>query len=117
MRLHTHRILAENRLSSAQWAILSAASYYLPFPIEQFVIEAQLESEDNFSKDELSDALDECLHRGLISLADSTRFDQLDTELDSGMPGHLENGIVLTDDGQRLKEQVGLTLFETVELT
>lgn len=116
MRSYIRRILAESKLTSAQWAILSAASYFLPFPLEQFVIEAQLESEDNFSKDELMDALDECLHRGWISQADSTRFDQLDAEFDSGMTDHLENGIVLTDDGQRLKEKVGLALFETIEL-
>ena len=90
MRLHTHRILVENHLTSPQWAILSAASYYLPFPLEQFVMEAQLESEENFSKDELTDALDECLHHGWISQPDSTRIDQLDAEFDSGMPAHLK---------------------------
>ena len=116
MRQHSHRVLSEYRITPPQWAILFAASYYLPAPVDQFVIEAQLESEENFSTDELSTALDDCLRAGWICGADQTRIQEMSEDCEAFSIDHLENGIVLTDTGTVLKERVSQALLETVEI-
>ena len=61
---HNHRVLVENGISPVEWAILSVTSYFLPALPNQLVIQAQLESEDDFSTDELKIAGVNCGRRG-----------------------------------------------------
>jgi len=116
MRSHNHRVLKEHHITPAQWAILFSASYYLPAPPEQFICVAQLEAEETFSEDELTNAFDECLSCGWIRLIDPERVDLLALEINSDSIGELEHGIVLTDEGHDVKEQISHALMETVEI-
>ncbi len=93
---HNHRVLIESGITPMEWAVLSAASYFLPMSPNQLVIKARLESEDEFSTDELKIAGVSCGRRGWIIQGD--------------------NGITLTEEGRQLKERVGQELMETVEL-
>lgn len=112
----SHRALSESSLSPAQWAILFAASYYLPAPLERFILEAQLESEDNFSVDELNEAIDDCILDGLIFNVDEERLNQLESELGEDNMMLIEDGIVLTDKGLRVKEHVKHALLGIPEV-
>lgn len=116
MRNHIHRVLSQYHLSPAQWAILFAASYYLPAPVHQFVNEAQLEANEDFTIDQLSDAFDECLKFCWICSADETRMHAItdDTNVESAQD--MDKGIVLTDAGNELKETVSRAILETVEI-
>lgn len=96
MCLHHHRVLVENGIMPEEWAILSTASYLLALKPPQFVIQAHLESEDNFSTEELKWAGISCARRGWI-IQDS-------------------EGIRLTDEGLRFRDQMEQELNETVEL-
>ncbi len=116
MRSHNHRVIEEHNLTPAQWAILFSASYYLPAPPEQFICIAQLESEENFSEDELTNAFDECLSHGWIRQIDPERVDLLTLEINTETIGELEHGIVLTNEGCEIKEQISHALMETVEI-
>lgn len=116
MRSHHHRVLSEYNITPAQWAIIFSASYYLPSLPEQFIIEAQLESEENFSETELTDALDECLGQGWICQANLSRIEHLSAEVGPDLLNWRENGIVLTDVGHQIKEEVSHSLMETVEI-
>lgn len=116
MRNHIHRVLSQFHLTPAQWAILFTASYYLPAPVHHFVTEAQLESDEDFTIDQLSEAFDECLKQGWICSADETRLNELADEADMEPVDHLEKGIVLTHAGNELKDTVGQAILETVEI-
>jgi len=117
MRNHTHRVLSEFKMTPAQWAILFTASYYLPAPVNQFVIEAQHESDENFSTDQIMEAFEDCLDYGWICSADHMSHQQFDAdEWESDSSDRLETGIVLTDAGNELKEAVSLAILETVEI-
>lgn len=116
MSSHNHRILWSHNITPAQWAVLFTASYYLPAPPDQFILEVQLESEEDFTEDELADALEECLAHGWISLADSSRIDHLCEEVDPQTVCYREHGIVLTDNGLHRKEQISRHLMEIVEI-
>lgn len=115
MRNHIHRVLSQFHLTPAQWAILFTASYYLPAPVHQFVTEAQLESDEDFTIDQLSEAFDECLNKGWICSADETRILEISDEVNMELH-QLDKGIVLTDAGHELKETVGQAILETVEI-
>jgi len=66
MHAHNHRVLVECGVTPVDWAVLSAISYLLPIQPNQLLIQAQLESEDDFSIDELKSASHNCLRHGWI---------------------------------------------------
>ena len=94
MRLTNHRIFDEFRLPATHWAILLAASYYLPSLFKEFMFEVELEQEGNFSADELLVALASCIRQGWII--------------------QHEYGIVLTDEGRYLKEEISTALLHPI---
>lgn len=96
MHAHNHRVLVENNITPMDWAVLAAISYLLPIQPNQLLIQAQLESEDEFSIDELKNASHNCLRQGWII--------------------QNEEGIALTEEGRVLKERMSKELMETVEL-
>ena len=117
MRNHTHRVLSEFKITPAQWAILFTASYYLPAPMNQFIIEAQLESDENFTSDQMMEAFEDCLDYGWICSADLMHNQQFDAdEWEGDSSDRLETGILLTEAGNELKEEVSLAILETVEI-
>jgi hypothetical protein len=97
----THdRLLDEYQITPAQWAILSTAGFYLLTPLNTFAIQAQLDSEEDFSEDELKSAIHSCEERGWLIDSDySSR--QMEVE-----------GMVLTHAGHRLKEQINYALMQ-----
>ena len=96
MITHHHRVLVENGITPQEWAVLSAASYLLPASPSQLVLQAQLGSEDEFSEFDMKLAGISCGRRGWIIQDDE--------------------GIALTDEGRRVREQIEQELTETVEL-
>lgn len=116
MSTHNHRVLSEFHLTPQQWAILFAASYFLPAPVDQFIVEAQLEADENFTVEELTRAFDECLSNGWIVRANETRTQEFAIELGSENALQPKEGIVLTEAGNKLKELVSHALLETVEI-
>lgn len=93
---HNHRVLVENGITPAQWALLTATSYFLPVLPYHLVLEAQLKSEDVFSIDELKEAGRCCASRGWIIAGDL--------------------GVTLSEEGRQTCERVEQELMETVEL-
>jgi hypothetical protein len=96
MQAHNHRVLVENGITPAEWAVLSAISYLLPIQPNQLLIQSRLEAEDEFSIDELKNAAHNCLRHAWIIQNDT--------------------GIALTEEGRQLKERLSQELIETVEL-
>lgn len=94
MRLTNHRIFDQFCLPAAHWAILVAASYYLPSLSKEFMFEVEVEQEGNFSKDELLVALAACIRQGWIM--------------------QHEYGIVLTDEGRNLKDEISTALLNPI---
>lgn len=91
-----HRVLVEYGISPAEWAALSSTSYLVPLFPNELVTKAQLESEDNFSEMDIKLGVINCARRGWIIQHD--------------------DGIQLTEEGDRFKDQVSQELMETVEL-
>lgn len=116
MRTHIHRVLSEHHLTPQQWAVLFAASYYLPAPLEQFIVEAQLEADENFAIDELTKAYEECQEKGWICIADKNRIREFAVEPGSDDADYSKQGVVLTEAGHELKEVVAHALVDTVEI-
>lgn len=113
MSQYEERLLSQYEITPAQWAILFSASYYLPVPVEHYVNQVYLESEENFSIDELANALDDCLMEGWICGADEERMGELAADYQEYSFEHLENGVVLTEAGTVMKELVSQALLET----
>lgn len=93
---HQHRVLVENGIEPTDWAVLSAGNYLRPRPPNELILEARLESEDDFSTSELKDAAHNCLRHGWIF--------------------QTPEGVGLTEEGLQLKERLNQELNETVEL-
>lgn len=96
MCMRNHRVLVEDCITPMEWAVMSATSYFLPLSPTQLVIHALLESEDDFSSDEIKYAALNCMRHGWLSQS--------------------RDGITLTEEGRQIKDRVNQELIETVEL-
>src|SRR4051812_46565062 len=96
MCVHDHRALVNNGITPVEWAILSSTSYLLPLPPSSLIIHAQAGSEEDFSMDELKEAVDQCAARGWIIIE--------------------ENGITLSDEGRHTWETLEQVVMESVAL-
>src|SRR4051794_6382258 len=91
------RILAAHGLTLAEWAVLSAASYYSPLPLEHVVETAVLEAEGKLGDADLSRAFVTCRDRGWLESWQPTRGQALAGECRRVGLQSLPTGIVLTD--------------------
>ncbi|MFT3883321.1 MAG: hypothetical protein QM703_27165 [Gemmatales bacterium] len=95
MQTLTSRVLNEYELNRAHWAILSTAGYYLPVSPSLLIAQIQSHPDEDFSHEEIGKALHDCINAGLLVYA--------------------QDGVVLSDRGNHLKDQINSELMETVE--
>jgi hypothetical protein len=112
MFIQQRRVLTDLGVTSAQWAILFSASYYLPVPPAQFVDMARLDCDEEIPQEELAEALDQCLERGWLGVSDEERAALGDL---SGVESS-ELGVVLTEEGRELKNHISEALLETARI-
>jgi hypothetical protein len=96
--LHTseeERVLQAHGLTGEEWAVLFTASYHTPLPRDQVV---EMASQEILGCD-VNTALQRCVDRGWVALWDSVCRG---------------TGVVLTEQGRRIKDSVSEDLMATV---
>lgn len=112
MRIHDSRLLNRFGLTAAQWAVLFAASYYITVPQEQFIELTIRDSDGDLSEEEIETALPQCFAKKWV-MSDSTER-RNSADLHYFGASYPDQGIILTDNGAALKNQVCAALLTTV---
>ena len=115
------RILAENGVTEAEWAILVTAGYYIPLPKQQFIQQAAWESrtgqpsrEGDITEQQAAAALESCLAKGWAKLTECGH-EERERNVLGEFCGELciypQDGVALTDQGHELNRRISIAIF------
>jgi hypothetical protein len=114
-------MLAANCVTSAKWAVLLTAGYYIPVSKARFIPQAAWEAragrtprEGDLEEHEIAAALEACLSNGWVQLTELGHAERNRTVLgvDVGVTTiYPENGVVLTDSGHEIHNRVAIAIF------
>jgi hypothetical protein len=118
---HEDRMLAANFVTSAEWAVLLTAGYYIPVSKGRFIRQAAWESragrtpsEGDLEEHEIAAALEACLSNGWVQLTKQGHAEKNRTLLGvyTGVTTiYPNNGIVLTETGHEVHKRVATAIF------
>jgi hypothetical protein len=91
------RVLDAHGIAQAQWAILFSTNYYSPLSSDVILASAAAELPQEWNLSDVAAALQECFDRDWVQ----------------SMPTQNGEGVVLSDEGLRIKESVGEDLLAT----